>query len=185
MNINSISHQLSEFSALLSGDAFKYLSIKTNFDLNDYIIYYTLKDTQAVKERMEFRRACNRNSNPFQDYDQYANFFKEIVYKNTINSNLSKLDSIIDFRKNFYDTLFKELDVIFKDFNLLSYKILTPSMHPTSLKGIDDFLNSDFTSTLDLDNRRIIANLRVFPKDESTKTKISNFIDCTLYIECI
>lgn len=181
MNTNYIIDELSKFSSTLSGDSFKYLSISTNFDLNTYIIYYTLKDTDAVINRRSFRRACTETKIPLENYNGYANYFKEIVHDNLTNSNLSKLDSIIDFENSFNNTLHKELDIIFKDFPLLSYRIL---LRPI-LKNKNSFSFRDFVSTLDLKNRRIVATLRVLPKDTSYRSKESNFIDCTLYIECI
>ncbi|NLK22753.1 MAG: hypothetical protein GX309_01815 [Clostridiales bacterium] len=168
--------QLSDFYNNLYGEDFKFTTIKVDIDLFDYLKYYVLKYSGFFSERKTFhsflKSGKTLNSN-------HIKWFRNLIKKHAENSNLRKLDPIIYFEKKLTNELNKNLSIMFKEYPLLSYQIISRP-EKSGLEYPKEMITlNDFVSTLDFENNRFLMTLNVF-----CKTNDLAKIICTLYVEC-
>lgn len=176
IDMNAAKKQLSDFYNNLDGKDFKFITIKVDIDLFDYQEYYTSQYSGFFYERKMFHSFLKSgetlNSN-------HIEWYRNLIKKHEENSNLRKLDSIIYFEKKLTNELNKNLSIIFKEYPLLSYKIISRP-EESGLEYPKEMITlSDFVSTLDYENNRFLMTLNVF-----CKTNDLDKIICTLYVEC-
>lgn len=179
---NTADKQLSDFYNNLYGEKFKFITIKVDVDLFDYLNYCILKESDCFRERKLFQSFIK--SGEFLN-STHAMWYKNIIKENQKNVNLGKLDLVLNFEKNLYNEINKNISLMFKEYPLLSYLITTRPEKASLMYDKDILSLPDLISTLDLKNNRFLMTLYIFYKtDAICNINKSTMIQCTLYVEC-
>lgn len=179
---NTAEKQLSEFYYNLCGEPFKFTTIKVDIDLYDYLKYRVLKDSEYFKERKLFQ-AFLKKGEPLNA--NHTKWYSNLIKKHEENENLHKLDYILNFENKLSNELKKNLDIMFKEYPLLSYVIEDRAQVSNISYNDIKITISELMSIFDIENNRFLMTLHVYYKgsDNFNKNK-STRISCTLYVKC-
>lgn len=128
VDIDEVKRQLSVFSIeniINHSEVYKYVSVKINIDLFEFILLFILKDNYYVSRHKLFEELKGKDEiHKVKSYIGYENLEEEHeTYK-----NIDKLNKVITLENNLFNDIRKELDIIFIRYPLLDYKIAYSSI---------------------------------------------------------
>lgn len=186
-----VERQLSLFSSeniIGHSKEYKYVSIKIDLDLFEFILFFILKDNYYVGRHQLFEELYSKNEmHKVKSCLGYENLEEEHkTYK-----NIDKLNKVITLKKNLYNDITKELDIIFVKYPLLNYKIAYSSIKIGN--GSDEMAISEFNQCFHLGRNTFRMMILVYGRycgcnicknNHDCKKKELCKIQCSLEVEC-